>query len=455
MKKILSTRRKFFSAGFLLLLYPIFIFSRSYLGIYISGYRIGEFYVAFSLIGSVILLVFFQKPLKERFNSKIINSYNLLVVYFFLSVLIKRDSLLDVTIYRNSSFMWSLFYIFLGVFIFDNVKITKKVLIFLNFNLLLAYYLQIIYFYKLTLLYGDLAMYSYEIRILNLSNNKLLDFFIINSDKFETYKGSGFLLFYVLITHLTLNKNEGSRLWIIFFVLVSGLFIPVFLVRSRTAAAIAICYFMFNLYKSRSILFQPIRYLFFTILIFVSCFIFSTNLLYEETLALNNSSGVVEQLVTGRNTPQGDRAFLEFENGRLYSSDGNLNWRLQIWQDVFSDMYTEKDLIFGQGFSGTIRSMENSLPGYYGRTGLDGLNTNVHNFIVNMLARGGIFYVSGYFVFLYLLVKKDLKNKRRSTLLYFLIPLLIVVLFDAAMENVHYPLFLYLYFGLHFSQKDH
>ena len=99
--------------------------------------------------------------------------------------------------------------------------------------------------------------------------------------------------------------------------------------------------------------------------------------------------------------------------------------------------------------------MENSLPGYYGRTGLDGLNTNVHNFIVNMLARGGIFYVFGYFVFLYLLVKKDLTNKRRSTLLYFLIPLLIVVLFDAAMENVHYPLFLYLYFGLHFSQKDH
>ena len=41
-------------------------------------------------------------------------------------------------------------------------------------------------------------------------------------------------------------------------------------------------------------------------------------LLYEETLALNNSSGVMEQLVTGRNTPQGDRAFLEFENGRLY-----------------------------------------------------------------------------------------------------------------------------------------
>ena len=44
---------------------------------------------------------------------------------------------------------------------------------------------------------------------------------------------------------------------------------------------------------------------------------------------------MLEYLTLERNAPQGTRNFLELENGRLYSGDGNLNWRLQIWQDVF------------------------------------------------------------------------------------------------------------------------
>ena len=66
----------------------------------------------------------------------------------------------------------------------------------------------------------------------------------------------------------------------------------------------------------------------------IKFFLFNV-LLYEEKINIQNSGEVLEYLTLERNAPQGTRNFLELENGRLYSGDGNLNWRLQIWQDVF------------------------------------------------------------------------------------------------------------------------
>ena len=81
--------------------------------------------------------------------------------------------------------------------------------------------------------------------------------------------------------------------------------------------------------------------------------------------------------------------------GRIYSADGNLNWRLQIWQDVIVDTSKEfKTVIFGYGYKEIIPAM--SLPS---RQGLDGLNENVHNFIVNIYARGGILQITLFSLF--------------------------------------------------------
>ena len=62
-------------------------------------------------------------------------------------------------------------------------------------------------------------------------------------------------------------------------------------------------------------------------------------------------------------------------SNRLYSSDGNLNWRLQIWQDTISDLITDQKLFLGNGYYKMIPSMQLD-----NRQGMDGLNENVHNF---------------------------------------------------------------------------
>ena len=47
-----------------------------------------------------------------------------------------------------------------------------------------------------------------------------------------------------------------------------------------------------------------------------------------------------------------------FRDGRIFSSDGNLNWRLQIWQDILRDMVSSDKLINGYGYDGLIPAMD-------------------------------------------------------------------------------------------------
>ena len=43
---------------------------------------------------------------------------------------------------------------------------------------------------------------------------------------------------------------------------------------------------------------------------------------------------------------------------RLKSSDNNLNWRLQIWQDVYFSIYYRDLILTGYGYSFKIPAME-------------------------------------------------------------------------------------------------
>ena len=129
--------------------------------------------------------------------------------------------------------------------------------------------------------------------------------------------------------------------------------------------------------------------------------------------------------------------------GRIYSADGNLNWRLQIWQDVIVDTSKEfKTVIFGYGYKEIIPAM--SLPS---RQGLDGLNENVHNFIVNIYARGGILQITLFSLFYFSIFSFYNKNFQNLEILIYAIPILFVAFFDGAMENAHFSLMYYFFLG--------
>ena len=74
-------------------------------------------------------------------------------------------------------------------------------------------------------------------------------------------------------------------------------------------------------------------------------------------------------------------------DGRIYTSDNTLNWRLQIWQDVVYDLIDKGQIIYGYGYTEIIPAMDT-----IARSGVDNKNENVHNFLINIIARGGLLH---------------------------------------------------------------
>ena len=197
------------------------------------------------------------------------------------------------------------------------------------FLLPLIYFLQTGYFFKLSTLYPKDVESGY-------SQDSLLNFFINYSDKFETYKGTDLLLFFVLLTFI-LNRSKfynKSKYLLFYFACISGLFFPLFLKISR-AAAISVFFYilveMFVIYKSERVNIQKLLF------VAVSSFLvfnFSIANLTDKDFTDLDVVSSFNELSEGQEIRQ--EKFLTLVDGRFYSSDGNFNWRLQIWQDVIS-----------------------------------------------------------------------------------------------------------------------
>ena len=80
-----------------------------------------------------------------------------------------------------------------------------------------------------------------------------------------------------------------------------------------------------------------------------------------------------------------------FQDGRIFTTDGNLNWRFQIWQDIFQDMYEERKIMFGYGFDDIVPAMDSDQ-----RTGQDQQNINVHNYFVHVLSRRAYSFIISF-----------------------------------------------------------
>ena len=139
--------------------------------------------------------------------------------------------------------------------------------------------------------------------------------------------------------------------------------------------------------------------------------------------------------------------------GRLESTDPTTNWRLDIWQDAIYYMSDNDILITGHGYNEIFPIMLD--PTAPGRLGRDGMNEHVHNYLVNIFARGGIFQLF-LFIFFHLSLIKYWKDKNSNyQILMFIVHCLFVSMLDITMEGVQFPLiyFSFLYYFLKNSTK--
>ena len=126
----------------------------------------------------------------------------------------------------------------------------------------------------------------------------------------------------------------------------------------------------------------------------------------------------------------------------------NINWRIQIWQDVVRDLRVDQKPLTGIGYSVKIPAMAAlDFEGNSVRSGLDGLNENVHNYFVNIFARGGVIQLLIAMIFHYLLLIQYKERHGNLRIISFVFPLIFVASLDAAMEGVNFPIVFYSLYG--------
>ncbi len=397
------------------------IFTRSFVGLKILNFRIGEILVAIGLVSSLYVVY-------EFFKNKNIKSPNFIAILLYLNfallIFFNNSSLINTYIYKASSNIWTLNYFFIGIFFFRD-KITNN-LVFHIFKsvLILSYFFSVVKY-----------------------PSYLQDFFLMYSDKFNIYKGSDLLVLFVITIFFTSKYKDYQYSDFVFFVLISSIFLPLFLWMSKAAFYSALLFIIWEMIYKRKYFLKSFFKTACLILVAALLFVQSSIAVQSNKYEINETGLALSNLIKNKNTV--DSLFsLYFDDGRLYSTDGNFNWRLAIWQDVIFDLNDKHILLTGYGYDSIIPAMDR--PDRQGIVMYDKiqgngmiLNENVHSYIINILARGGLVQVVLIILF-YLMLLYTIPPKRREHTLQFLIPFLLCSMFDIGMEGVQYPILFFL-----------
>lgn len=403
---------------FLAFIYLVLIFDRSFSGIYLSRFRVGEYIVAIGLICLLTLLIFSIKYKSLNITNRITSALVLFIFSFICLNLVRGDNFDTPYIYKASSYIWILGYLLLGYVFQNKFESIKIAIIPLNVTLLISYFLGVIYYPEF-----------------------LINFFTTYSDKFDFPKASMYLLFYVIVTHLNFEQFKENPINYYYFLSLSGLFFPLFIFKSRGAFLAASIYFIFYSLLSKQIIIKNLKIFSVALLAGIGAFYISSFLISGSKIEPEKSTVVVSEVFENKETSE---AFISIylEEGRLYSRDGNINWRLQIWQDVIINSVENNRVLFGYGYGDIIPVMDDPQ-----RKGEDGTNENVHNFVLNIFARGGLLHLLIYTFIIFEIYKISKIANNQSLMLLLILPIFVVSFFDASMENPHFPFLFYFFLG--------
>ncbi len=424
----------------------LILFGRSVTGIYLFGFRIGELAIGASMVLSLFFLIFIKKDNKYfYFGDKTFYFMKAIIISFFITLFVTGGSLTELYTYKSSSYIWTLSFLFMGMFAFDKFERNNSFNMFFPFLLPLTYIFSVLFYPQ-----------------------PVADFFVRFSDKFDYLKASDVFLVFVLtnIINQKIFKKEFS--YYMYLLFSSAIFIPLFLFKSRGAFLPAVLFLIFEVIRTRNIFLKNKARSLIVMAICIPIFYLSTynvglqlfvnNYTYEGESLTDQITASVSRAAEEKETIELFGSFFIMD-GRLYSDGQTVNWRLQIWQDVLRDLFyystylnpdginyfraegePRRDVFLtGFGYNERLAAMDDS-----SRRGTDLQNENVHNFAVNILAKGGflhfILFVSMYISLISYWYKKN-KNYRLLTFITFA---LMTAFFDVAMESVRFP---FIFFG--------
>lgn len=421
LKKIES---KFINTIFFLLLI-LLVNGRSFLGIYIFGFRIGELLTGASLVIALIV-VLANSYFKQRFSLEVIVTFTLLITYFIFQNILFKESFLNLYIFKSSVFIWFMAFLFLGNFILNKVVINKMFFV-IGYMGLAVQYIFNVYYYP----------------------SFLTTFFNQYSDKTQFLKGAEIAIFFIVVTFFA-NKFVKGRLFYDIFIIFSSVYLPFMFFKSRSGGFAVFVFILIEVYKKKYYFRENYKRTAFVFFISFILFTGTSHQILGNPFEVEDTPAAVSQVFKHKyvvsNTYDEDVPFFYFYENRIYAADGNLNWRLQLWQTVISDSINNKEILFGHGFGKKIPIF--NVETY---SGLDGQNENTHNYFLNIYAKGGLvalFLTILFFISLFRLNKNKFSN---TEFLQFLTPLFLISMFDGSMENPYFAIVFYFFLSSFYS----
>ena len=438
----------------------LIVFTRSFAGIYVFGIRLGEYFVAFGLVLSFVIILIPNKYLKAPVT--IHNLFRFIVIAFFITLIVTDADLLARYTYKTSSYIWTMAYFFVGYY-FLNETIDKKLFYVFFFGYLILYVFG-------TGNYPD----------------ALMNWFKSVGDRFTFVKASDMVLATIILNLISLNTLKKTQSYL-FFIFSVGIFIPLITQMSRMALAALLLFTLLYLFFNFQYIFLNIRNLILLLVLGPLIFFLSTfrvtqfdfaSLPTENLERVGIVSVVDEELdkITRihDNTQIDTFMSLYFEeryvpnvtynsgqnilvdtgwHNKLISTDGTFNWRLSMWQDLYYYQASENNVIFGYGYNEVLPVFNLAYDSQnMFRVGHDKSNEHVHNYLVNIFGRGGLiqlFLVSFLHLSMYYIYFKKFRN---HYILILILPPLLNAMTDIAMEGVQFPINFYLMYGYFLSQ---
>ena len=408
-----------FESALIYYFFLVILFGRSFTGLELYIFRIGELMIGTAMI-VFFYFIFFKGNSIDLLSG---NRTSLLLRIIFLHFVLVNifnggiSNFMNTQVFRSSSYIWSLGFLFVLILI-NRSKIFESNLFFVS----------IIFVIPLTYVFTSVNFPLF-----------IADFFNQYSDKFRLLKGSDLFLAYAIYCLLFFDRIKTNNFIYLFTFGITGVLIPLIVFSSRGASIGSMILLTYCIFKYRKVFLRNKLLFIISFLIFLISLTLSSVYLdwTEIDFKKINTEVAVESLemtLVSKRYPEVQKPYFYFENQRINSGDGNLNWRLQIWQDVIQDLTKTNRLAFGYGYSGSIPAMDRP-----DRAGLDGSNIHVHNYFINILARGGLIHIILFILFYISLFRNLLGTKKDHLTFVFVLTVLFVSFFDSSMESVRFP----------------
>ena len=432
---------KILLAIYLIILALLVGFDRSAAGLEVFNFRVGEILIFGFLL--VCFILFFQIQninyfsfLKEFILP--IRIVNLLIIFFLVSMLVFRSDFFNPYVYRTSSYIWTIGAFFVSLYLFKDIKEYKKLS---KLATALLLFMPLIHYLFSTGFYP----------------NFIIDIFIQYSDKFTFPKASDVMLNLVVVNLLNIKIFKNKKFSLFYLITSVSIMLPLLLLMSRGSFLSVLVFTILFLFFERKFIINNLIY---SLIIFVFGYIaFTLSTFNVNDIDFNQDITVQELSITENikeiaKKKETRKAFLSFyfQDGRIMSVDNTTNWRLDIWQDVVEDLNNKNQFLLGYGYNEIIPVMLD--PSAPGRLGRDGLNENVHNYLINVLARGGIFVTLLIIYFHYSYIKIWNKKNENYEIILLFIPAIINSLLDITMEGVQFPIIYYSFAGILFNLEN-